>query len=153
MFRQWMWLLCLQPHVQRYICGAHTSIAYTNNFWNYPKIRFVCLLFYRLMIFRHLLRLLCLQTRLQESCLWSKNKCLMSENANIFGSILKSHLRFARLQCKEFQMHACNRYDSSTKNTKTSTLYWCAILVFLNVETSESHTGLVLPLVGPDELF
>ena len=74
-------------------------------------------------------------------------------NANIFGSILKSHLRFAKLQLKEFQMHACNRYDSSTKNTKTSTLYWCAILVFLNMETSESHTGLVLPLVGPDELF
>ena len=47
----------------------------------------------------------------------------------------------------------CNRYDSSTKNTKTSTLYWCAILVFLNVETSESHTGLVLPLVGPDKMF
>ena len=132
---------------------AHTSIAYTNIFWNYPKIIFVCLLFYRLMIFRHLLRLLCLQTRLQESCLWSKNKCLMSENANIFGSILKSHLCFARLQCKEFQMHECNRYDSSTKNTKTSTLYWCAILVFLNMETSESHTGLVLPLVGPDEMF
>ena len=140
MFRQWMRLLCLQPHFQRYICGADASIAYTNNFWNYPKIRFVCLLFYRLLIFK-------------ESCLWSKNKCLMSENANIFGSILKSHLRFARLQCKEFQMHACNRYDSSTKNTKTSTLYWCAILVFLNVETSESHTGLVLPLVGPDEMF
>ena len=118
MFRQWMRLLCLQPHFQRYICGADASIAYTNNFWNYPKIRFVCLLFYRLMIFRHLLRLLCLQTRLQESCLWSKNKCLMSENANIFGSILKSHLRFARLQWKEFQMHKCNRYDSSTKIQK-----------------------------------
>ena len=51
MFRQWMRLLCLQPHFQRYICGADASIAYTNNFWNYPKIRFVCLLFYRLLIF------------------------------------------------------------------------------------------------------